>query len=70
MATMPDFSDRKLPELKELAESMGIPKARYLRKPELLEAIQGLSNSATSSPSGNEGQSGGDTPVRVRPAPR
>ena len=67
---MPDFSDRKLPELKELAESMGIPKARYLRKPELLEAIQGLSNSATASPSGNEDQSGGDAPVREERAPR
>ncbi len=39
---MPDLSDRKLPELKELAESLGVPKARYLRKPELLEAIQQL----------------------------
>ncbi len=70
MATMPDFSDRKLPELKELAESMGIPKARYLRKPELLEAIQGLSNAPTAAPSGNEGQSGGDAPVREERAPR
>ncbi|MFZ9526680.1 MAG: Rho termination factor N-terminal domain-containing protein, partial [Schleiferiaceae bacterium] len=43
MASMPDLSDRKLPELKELAESLGVPKARYLRKPELLEAIQQLS---------------------------
>ena len=43
---MPDLSDRKLPELKELAESLGIPKARYLRKPELIEAIQGQSSSA------------------------
>ncbi|MEY4460312.1 MAG: hypothetical protein RL429_301, partial [Bacteroidota bacterium] len=42
MASMPDLSDRKLPELKELAESLGVPKARYLRKPELLEAIQQL----------------------------
>jgi len=51
MASLPDLSDRKLPELKELAESLGVPKARYLRKPELLEAIQQLGNSAAPAPS-------------------
>ncbi|MEY3692836.1 MAG: Rho termination factor, N-terminal domain, partial [Bacteroidota bacterium] len=56
MASLPDLSDRKLPELKELAESLGVPKARYLRKPELLEAIQqlGASPSPTSSEPASE----------------
>jgi len=37
---------RKLPELKELAESLNISKARYMRKPELIEKIMALPQAA------------------------
>lgn len=33
---------KKLPDLKDLAESLNIPKARYMRKPELIEKILAL----------------------------
>ena len=53
MANSPDITELKLPELKAMGEALGIPKARYMRKPELLEAIAGAgqpsSSSATSS---------------------
>ena len=34
-----ELSAKKLPDLKEIGESLNIPKARYLRKPELVELI-------------------------------
>ena len=39
MANSPNITELKLPELKAMGESLGIPKARYMRKPELLQAI-------------------------------
>lgn len=36
----------KLPELKQLGENLGIPKAKYLSKPQLIEAISGLGKDA------------------------
>lgn len=37
---------KKLPELKELGESLNIPKAKYMRKPELIQEIMALPTSA------------------------
>jgi transcription termination factor Rho len=39
MSTDKDLASRKLPELKAIAEALNIPKARYMRKPELIDAI-------------------------------
>lgn len=41
MYTKADLADKKLPELKEIGIALNIPKARYMRKPELIEAIVG-----------------------------
>lgn len=37
-----DIQGMKLPELKTVAETLGIPKARYMRKPELIAAIEAV----------------------------
>ena len=39
MLTAKDLQARKLPELKDLGASLDIPKAKYLKKGELVEAI-------------------------------
>ena len=39
MLTEKDLQARKLPELKDLGASLDIPKAKYLKKGELVEAI-------------------------------
>ncbi|NCF95491.1 MAG: transcription termination factor Rho [Bacteroidetes bacterium] len=45
-----DINGMKLPELKTVGDALGIPKARYLRKPDLIAAIKAIQNEATSSP--------------------
>ena len=42
MLTETDLQARKLPELKDLATSLDIPKAKYMKKGELVEAILGV----------------------------
>jgi hypothetical protein len=39
MLTENDLQARKLPELKDLGASLDIPKARYMKKGELVSAI-------------------------------
>ena len=34
-----DLAGKKLPELKEIGIGLSIPKAKYMRKPELIESI-------------------------------
>ena len=51
MANSPNITELKLPELKEMGEALGIPKARYMRKPELIEAISQRGNSPSAAPS-------------------
>ncbi len=46
MYTKSDLAVKKLPELKEIGIALNIPKARYMRKPELIEAIVGGDNSS------------------------
>lgn len=41
MYTETDLKTKKLPELKEIGIALNIPKARYMRKPELIAAITG-----------------------------
>ncbi len=43
-----ELKSMKLPELKELGQSLNIPKARYLNKASLVEAITGLNSSSSS----------------------
>lgn len=50
MYTKADLAQKKLPELKEIGIALNIPKARYMRKPELIEAIVG-GGSSTAAPS-------------------
>ena len=69
MANSPDIEGLKLPELKAMGEALGIPKARYMRKPELLEAIAGLGTPDTGAPTPAAAASAasapeGDAPVR------
>ena len=64
MANSPDIEGLKLPELKAMGEALGIPKARYMRKPELLEAIAGLGTPDTGAPAPAASAPAGDTPVR------
>ncbi len=45
-----DLQAKKLPDLKELGESLSIPKTRYMRKPELVEAILAASTSKEDNP--------------------
>ena len=45
-----DINGMKLPELKTVGDALGIPKAKYLRKPDLIAAIKAIQNEATSSP--------------------
>jgi transcription termination factor Rho len=40
MATNPNIEELKLPELKQMGESLGIKKVRSMRKPELVSAIK------------------------------
>ena len=40
MATNPNIEELKLPELKQMGESLGIKKVRSMRKPELVRAIK------------------------------
>lgn len=42
-----ELKSMKLPELKELGQSLNIPKARYLNKASLVEAITGLNSSSS-----------------------
>jgi transcription termination factor Rho len=42
MLTEEDLNGRKLPELKDLGASLSIPKAKYMKKGELIEAILGV----------------------------
>jgi transcription termination factor Rho len=39
MQTLDELKGLKLPELQQIGQDLNIPKARYMRKPELLEAI-------------------------------
>jgi len=71
MANSPDIEGLKLPELKAMGEALGIPKARYMRKPELLEAIAGLGTPDTGAPApataaapAAASAAAGDAPVR------
>ncbi|MCH8554362.1 MAG: transcription termination factor Rho [Schleiferiaceae bacterium] len=45
-----ELSTMKLPELKELGVKLNIPKAKYLRKPELVAAIAAREGQSSSSP--------------------
>jgi transcription termination factor Rho len=54
---LPDLQGMKLPELKQLGENLGIPKAKYLSKPQLVEAIGGLGATSLSNPSSNAASS-------------
>ncbi len=42
-----ELAAKKLPELKAIGESLSIPKAKYLRKPELIEKIVAAGNGAS-----------------------
>ena len=42
MHTLDDLKGLKLPELQQIGQDLNIPKARYMRKPELVEAIINL----------------------------
>lgn len=53
----------KLPDLKEVGMSLNIPKAKYMRKPELVEAIL----ASQSTPSAASTESGDQSPRRGRP---
>ena len=44
---------KKLPELKELGESLNIPKAKYLRKPDLITQIMALNSASNGKKEGN-----------------
>ena len=64
---------KKLPDLKELGESLNIPKAKYMRKPELIEQIMatnekrnGSEKKEAATPVENEQQAGGDRKIRQR----
>lgn len=47
MYTKSDLAAKKLPELKEIGIALNIPKARYMRKPELIDAIVGGGDSSS-----------------------
>ncbi len=59
-----ELKSMKLPELKELGQSLNIPKARYLNKASLVEAIAGLK--PTTSPKKEEKVDHGSKPKRER----
>jgi transcription termination factor Rho len=75
MSTEQDLASRKLPELKAIAEQLGIPKARYMRKPELIEALSGnqkpqekkLTSENAPSPEATEIKSSSQTSQPERP---
>ena len=59
MATNPDLDKLKLPELKQMAEVLGIEKVSSMRKPDLIDAIKSLASeeNPTSTISKNESTS-------------
>ncbi|KAB2814801.1 transcription termination factor Rho [Phaeocystidibacter luteus] len=66
MYTKADLAEKKLPELKEIGIALNIPKARYMRKPELIEAIVGGDK-----PAGEAAPKSDSTPSESTPeAPR
>ena len=48
MATNPDLDKLKLPELKQMAEVLGIEKVSSMRKPDLIGAIKSLASEENS----------------------
>jgi hypothetical protein len=62
---LPDLQGMKLPELKQLGENLGIPKAKYLSKPQLVAAISELGGgSSAGAPSKNSTAPDSDRPSR------
>lgn len=50
MQTLDELKGLKLPELQQIGQDLNIPKARYMRKPELLEAIVQLAKKSQPAP--------------------
>ena len=56
MLTENDLRARKLPELKDLGDSLGIPKAKYMKKDELISAILAQTGEAAPKKEANPAQ--------------